>query len=379
MGSPDVLIIGGGIIGLSIARRLAMDGVSVEIFDRQQPGMEASWAAAGMLAPQMEVEGPGPFLDLCLWSRDLYLDFVKGLQEDSGISIPYNAEGMVSIALTEEDETGLRERYAWQKRAGLPVEWLSAPAIRERVPTVTSDLRGGLFFPGHHRLDHRQIIRALLVDLQKRGVKTSWGVAAHSILVQRSKAIGVETSQGSRCVGKVVVAAGSWSSQLQYPNEEIRPKVRPIRGQVVSVEYRGAPFPYSLFSSVGYLVPRSDGQMLLGTTVEEVGYDKSTTVSGIQKILSGAMRLIPSISDCSITEAWAGLRPRSDDFLPVLGASSVENLYFATGHFRNGILLTPATAEILGELIRMGRSSFPIETFQMDRWRRHALASRIAL
>jgi glycine/D-amino acid oxidase-like deaminating enzyme len=166
---------------------------------------------------------------------------------------------------------------------------------------------------------------------------------------------------------------------LQYPNEELRPKVRPIRGQIVSVEYRGAPFPYSLFSSVGYLVPRADGQMLLGTTVEEVGYDKSTTVGGIQKILSGGVRLIPSILDCSITEVWAGLRPRSDDFLPVLGASSVENLFFATGHFRNGILLAPATAEILAELVQAGRPRFPVEAFQIDRWRKQTLASRVAL
>lgn len=375
MGSPDVMVVGGGMIGLAIARELAIEGVSVEVFDRQEPGREASWAAAGMLAPQMEVEGPGPFLDLCLWSRDLYPDFVQQLESDTGVPIAYSAEGMVSIALNEEDHQRLRGRFEWQRERGLEVEWLEPEELQRRVSVLTPDTLGGLFFPGHHRLDHRQMIRALIVDLEKRGVQGSWGTSVRSVKVQGSRAIGVETDKGDRFAGWVVIAGGSWSSQLHYPVEEVRPKVRPIRGQIVGIDFRGEPFPYSLFSSVGYIVPRWDGGVLLGTTVEDVGYDRSTTVGGIEKILRGAMRLVPSISDASVTEAWGGLRPRSDDLLPILGPSSVENLLFATGHFRNGILLGPATAKVLSEWVHRGRSTFPIDTFRVDRWRGRAQAS----
>ena len=371
----DVVVVGGGIIGCALARELALAGLRVTIIERGEPGREASSAAAGMLGPQAECDAEGPLLRLGLASRALYPDTVAALHEESGIDPELDRDGIVYVALDEEEETVLLARAQWQRRAGLAVERLSAEGVRALEPSIGDAVRSAVRFPDDHRLDNARLARAYAVAAVRAGVIIRAGVTVHGIRRERGRASGVVTPHGPIAAGLVVNAAGAWSAQL---DGAATLAVHPVRGQMVALRLPRAPFRHAVYWRGVYLVPRRDGRLLAGSTYEQVGYDKRVTGGAVQGILERTFRVAPLLADATFADAWAGLRPGTPDNLPILGADpSYSGLYHATGHYRSGILLAPITAQLMLELIVDGAASIDLAPFAPGRFsRRGAMAAR---
>jgi glycine oxidase len=348
---PDVLIVGGGVIGCAIARHLARRGAGVVAVERGRPGEEASWAAAGMLAPLVEAGGPGPLLELLLRSREMYPELAAALREETGIDVGYSDAGALSLALTGADERELSARYAWQTAEGLPVERLSAEETLALEPHLTPSLRWALRFPGDHQVENRDLARALWSAAAEAGVEFRLGVEVSAVLRSGGRVEGVELAGGERLeAGGVVVAAGSWAGRLGGLPRPL--PVVPVRGQLVAVEVLPPRFRHCVDSPRVYAVPRADGRLIIGATVERAGFRKAVTPAGIRALLSAAVEVAPWVDQLPIVETWSGLRPGTPDDLPILGADpEVPNLFYATGHYRNGILLAPITGELIGDLV----------------------------
>jgi glycine oxidase len=346
----DVIVVGGGVIGCSIAWRLAQSGLRVTVVEREQVGCEASRAAAGMLSPQGEAQGPGPFFDLCLRSRAMYRSFADELSEVSGIDVEYKDDGTLFVLVEGDDEASNTKWASWQLEAGLPIEHVSAEDIRKLEPAVTEPATRAIYLPEEHQVENRRLMDALEVAMKRTGAELIEGAEVSAVTAERGRVTGV-LSDGKRFdAGVVIVAAGTWSSQLLEPLG-LNVKVIPARGQMIAVRGKTYPIKRVLHSSNVYLVPRNDGRILIGATVEYAGFHKAVTAGAINQLLSAAVELVPSIADFEVTETWCGLRPDTIDHLPIIGASGVENLLLATGHFRNGILLAPITARAIAEVI----------------------------
>jgi glycine oxidase len=367
--TAEVAIIGGGVIGLAIARALALRGVrDVLIVERANLGAEASSAAAGMLAPQAEGDSADDFFRLCCQSRDLYPTFARNLNEETGIDIELETSGTLYLAFTEEDERELAERFEWQARAGLEVERLSAESARMIEPCISADVRAALRFPLDTQVENRRLISALAAANEALGVGVLTGVSVESLNVKRNCVAGIETSRGFIACEKVVIACGAWTTQIlseALPN----PRIEPVRGQMVSFEATPQIARHVIFSPRGYIVPRRDGRLLAGSTSEHAGFDKRVTAAGVQSIVTSALEISPSIAALPLTSSWAGLRPRASDGLPVLGpCAEIAGVFYATGHYRNGILLTPITGELLARAIVDEEISLPLQIFSPDRF-----------
>ena len=361
---PEVVIVGGGVIGCSLALRLAQAGVTVAVLERGKLGGEASRAAAGMLSPQAESEKPDAFFHLAVKSRALYRGFVEGLKELSGIDAQYRDEGtlIVSIAGTEDH---FDRWVSWQEEAGLRLERLTAEALRAREPEVTQLATGAIFLPDDHQVDNRLLMDALTVALARAGVEVVEGVEVTDILVEAGRARGVRCGEETRPADAVVIAAGCWSGQL-FERLGLPAATSPVRGQMLAV--RGQAIHHVLHSSRVYLVPRHGGRILIGATAEEAGFKKGVTANGMRTLLEAAVEMVPALGEAEILEIWSGLRPGTIDRLPILGESGYENLWLATGHFRNGILLAPATAALLSEAILNGRQAPELDAFSLRRF-----------
>lgn len=367
--TAEVAIIGGGVIGLAVARSLARRGLrDVLVIDRASLGSEASSAAAGMLAPQAEADCADDFFRLCCQSRDLYPGFAQALNEETGIDIELETSGTLYLALTEEDESELEKRYEWQARAGLEVEKLSADTAKLLEPCLSPLVRAALRFPRDTQVENRRLINALAAANEALGVSLLTGVSVDSLDIERNRVAGIETSRGFIACEKVVIAGGAWTSQVL--NEALpNPRIEPIRGQMVEFEATPQIARHVIYSPRGYVVPRRDGRLLAGSTSEHAGYDKRVTAAGIQSIVTSALEISPSIAALPLTSSWAGLRPRAADGLPVLGpCAEIAGVFFATGHYRNGILLTPVTAELLARAIVDEEISPPLKIFSPDRF-----------
>jgi glycine oxidase len=367
--TAEVAIIGGGVIGLAIARALALRGVrDVLIIERANLGAEASSAAAGMLAPQAEADSADDFFRLCCQSRDLYPTFARSLNEETGIDIELETSGTLYLAFTEEDEHELAERFEWQARAGLEVERLSAESARMIEPRISADVRAALRFPLDTQVENRRLISALAAANEALGVGVLTSVSVESLNVKRNCVAGIETSRGFIACEKVVIACGAWTTQIlseALPN----PRIEPVRGQMVSFEATPQIARHVIFSPRGYIVPRRDGRLLAGSTSEHAGFDKRVTAAGVQSIVTSALEISPSIAALPLTSSWAGLRPRASDGLPVLGpCAEIAGVFYATGHYRNGILLTPITGELLARAIVDEEISLPLQIFSPDRF-----------
>ncbi|MEN3332030.1 MAG: glycine oxidase [Blastocatellia bacterium] len=346
----DVIIVGGGVIGCSIALRLARAGLKVAIIERGRTGCEASRAAAGMLSPQAEASEPGAFLDLCLRSRALYREFAELLKDLSGIDIEYRDEGTLCLALEGEDSNQIARWASWQKTAALPLEELTASDIAALEPAVTKAAARGVFVPGDHQVENRRLLDALDAAIRQAGVEVIEGAEVAALLIERQRAVGIICNDARMRAGAVVVAAGSWSSRLLQP-VGLGVRVTPVRGQILAVRGAATHLSHVLHSSRAYLVPRTDGRVVIGATVEYVGFYKAVTASGIRGLLDAAIEIVPALADAEIVETWAGFRPDTEDHLPVIGPCEIANLFLATGHFRNGILLAPITAELLAQCV----------------------------
>jgi glycine oxidase len=362
----DVIIVGGGVIGCAIAFKLASSGLKVTLIERGEIGCEASRAAAGMLSPQSEAEVTAAFFQLCLRSRLMYPDFVAALIELSGIDPEYRDEGALFVAISEQEQKELERWAKWQRGAGLEPEWIPADSLRKLEPAVTEWARGAYFIPGDHQVDNRRLMDALERAIKRMAVEVIEAVAVNGLMVERGKATGVICGAERLQAGTIVIASGCWSGQL-LESAGIDLKLIPARGQMVAA--RGAQPLITRIAHSGscYLVPRRDGRVLIGATVEYVGFRKAITVEGIAQLLTDAIRLVPSIASCEIVEAWSGLRPDTIDHLPVIGPSGISGLFIATGHFRNGILLAPVTAEAIAEMIINHRVPADIEPFGIQR------------
>jgi glycine oxidase len=373
------VIIGGGVIGLTIARALSQRGIrEVMLIERGRPGAEASWAAGGMLAPQVEADHVDDFFRLARTSRDMYPDFANALREESGIDVELDTTGTLYLAFTQNDETELRRRYEWQRSEGLPVEWLTGDKARRLEPCISANVRCALRFPNDFQVENRRLVKALVIANQKHGVRLITECEVSTLRIERGKIRGAETSKGFVSAPIVVVAAGAWTSFISSPDTSSQPiSIEPVRGQMLCFEAQPQVARHVIYSSRGYLVPRRDGRLLAGSTSEHVGFDKSVTGDGVDAIKSMAFEIVPALTNLPIVDSWAGLRPRAKDDLPVLGpCEEIDGLFYATGHYRNGILLAPVTGELIANAIVEGvKSSIP-QTFSPNRFRGRVAQAR---
>jgi glycine oxidase len=347
----DIVIVGGGVIGLTIARALALRGVrDVCLVERGNLGTEASWAAAGMLLPQVEADAQDAFFDLACQSRDLYPAFAAALREETGIDVELDTTGTLYLAHTEHDYEEIEKRYDWQTRAGLSVERLSAAEARELEPCISESTLGALRFPKDIQVENRRLLSALANSVKKLGVTMLTQTAVAAVLLEGNRVCGVQIARGAISSATVVIAAGTWSSFIK-PHPPI-PTIEPVRGQMVCLEAKPQLTRHVIYSPRGYLVPRQDGRLLAGSTSENAGFAKCVTAGGIAGILQNALEISGAIADLPVVDTWAGLRPRAPDGLPVLGpCGEIDGLFCATGHYRNGILLAPLTGELISEAI----------------------------
>jgi glycine oxidase len=365
--NKDAIIIGGGIIGCSIALRLASEGLSLALIERDKIGCESSRAAAGMLCPQTEKLEPGAYFDLCLRSRSMYADFADRIKEISDIDPQYRDEGTIFVALDEKDAEESRLWTDWQKESGLSLERLTAGELRKLEPSVRDDAAGGVFIPGDHQIENRLLMDALSIAVRRAGVTALEGREVSSIIVGGDRATGVVCDGERMEAGTVIVAAGSWSGRLL---ENFLPQVKtiPARGQMIALRGDRLPMTRVLHSKRCYVIPRQDGRILIGATVEYAGFQKAVTAAGINTLLEAAIELAPELASFEIVETWCGLRPDTADHLPIIGESGIDNLLLATGHFRNGILLAPITAELIAEMILNRRVPAEASRFGADRF-----------
>lgn len=367
MTRPDLLIIGGGVIGCSIAWHAARRGLHVQLIERGEIGREAVYAAGGMLAPLAEADRDDHFLRLCRRSRELYQDFAASLAEATSIDVEYRTEGTLYLSLDQHDDEELESRYQWQSAAGLNIERLTADQILAVEPSLNAAVRWGLRFPDDHQVNNRRLIRALHVAALAAGVEIVTQTAVLNLLITESAdgpvVNGVVTDRGRVEASRVVLAAGCWSGQLLATSP-----VLPVRGQMISVEMPAPPLRHVIYSRRGYLVPRLDGTMIAGSTTELAGYDRRTTAGGMATIIANSAEIMPSFASQPIVETWAGLRPRVDDQLPVLGPDpTIKGLFHATGHYRNGILLAPLTGQLIADLITGKAPAIDLTAFSPGR------------
>lgn len=363
--TADIVIIGGGVIGLSIARELAGRGLrDVMLIERGELGAEASWAAGGMLAPQVEADRPDDFFRLACASRDLYTAFAEKLQAETGLDVELDRIGTLYVGFTTEAEQELRRRYEWQTNEALRVEWLSSDEARTLEPGLSPQVRCALRFPDDYQVENRRLVQALIAANQRLGVRLITNTEAHSLRIESDKVVGLETTTDFVSTARVVIAAGAWTSRIR----RVPIQIEPVRGQMLCFKAQPPIMRHVMYSSRGYLVPRRDGRLLAGSTSESVGFDKRVTPEGVNSIKAMAVEIAPAVNSLSLIDSWAGFRPHAADNLPVLGPDEeVAGLFYATGHYRNGILLAPITAELIANAI-VDNARSPFENFLPNRF-----------
>jgi glycine oxidase len=374
-----IVIVGGGICGLAIGWRLAQAGASVTVLERGRAGMEATWAAAGMLAPQIEAEhGEEVLLPLAIESRALWSGFADELKSATGIDTDYRTEGTLLVALDRDDREHLEHRYDYFRTQDLKIEMLSGYEARQREPYLARGVTGALYSPEDHQVDNRKVAIALKAALVSAGGNLREGVEVEEIVYSGGRVTGVIVKGDEIDATTVVLAAGAWSRNLAGIPEAARPPVRPLKGQMLAVQMDpAAPLLNHVVWGPGnaivpsiYLAPKSDGRLIVGATVEEMGFDTGLTAGGMLELLRYAWETLPGIYDLPLVETWAGLRPASRDDAPILGDSGVEGLVLATGHHRNGILLAPITATVIADYILDGKLAAIARPFLLERFKR---------
>jgi glycine oxidase len=349
----DVAIVGGGVIGSSIAFELAAEKLKVIVLDRQQPGQEASWAAAGMLSPGPDSPEAFPLVPLAKESFRLYPDFVSHVEETSQRSTAFVREGALQIFSGPHAEPERQRMAAEFQELGIAFEPISLNDARKLEPSLGPAARAAALVPDEAVVDPRLFTEAVLDAARHRGVEIRPQCPVTAVLPNGKRCEGV-IAGGEKIAAKfVVVAAGAFSAGIDWLARYA--PTRPVRGQMVALRSRNFSLQRVVRAERGYLVPRRDGRIITGSTLEDAGFDKHVTPSGIRRILDAALELVPGLSNAEIVETWAGLRPGTPDNLPVLGPTDIEGLLIATGHYRNGILLTPVTAKLLRDWILTGR------------------------
>ncbi|MGW4818075.1 glycine oxidase ThiO [Streptomyces sp. NPDC004227] len=381
--TSDVLVVGGGIIGLVTAWRSAQRGFATAVVD-PEPGGGAAQVAAGMLAAVTELHyGEQTLLGLNLASARRYPDFVAELTELTGHDLGYRRCGTLAVALDADDRAHLRELHDLQRRSGLDSEWLSGRECRRLEPMLAPGVRGGLRVDGDHQIDPRRLAGALVAACERAGVVFHRGWAER-LTVTRDRATGCVLRDGTvPAADRVVLAAGSHSGRLAGVPDDVLPPVRPVKGQVLrlAVPKRYAPFLSRTVRAVVrgsqvYLVPRLSGELVVGATSEELGWDTTVTAGGVYELLRDAHELVPGITELPLTETRAGLRPGSPDNAPLLGPTGLDGLLLATGHYRNGVLLTPVTGDAMAHVLTTGELPDEVRPFSPMRFHATALTEQ---
>ena len=369
---PSVAIIGAGVIGLGIAWRLAVRGVSVAVFDKGVSGAGASHAAAGMLAACAEAEpGEEALVTLGRVSQARWPAFAAELKQASGVDVGLRPEGTLVVALTSDDQARLSHQLTFQQKLGLPLQWISAAETRRREPHLAGKLAGAVFSPEDTQVDNRKLAAALRIAAEAAGAIIREHQEVKTISSDAGRVDGIVLADGTKMGADVVVlAAGAWSRSIDGLAPELRPPVRPIKGQMLALRMDPAAplLTHVVWAPGAYLVPRLDGRLLVGATVEEKGYDTSLTAGGILTLLEAAWRVVPAVEELPIDEMWVGHRPGSRDDAPILGTGPIDGLVYATGHHRNGILLTPVTADAIAQLVLEGAADPAIRPFGIERF-----------
>ena len=356
-------------IGLAIGWRLAEAGCEVDIFERDEAGRGASWAAAGMLAAGVECEpGEIDLLALNRRSQELWPHFAAELERASGQSVGLRQEGTLVVALTRDDAAQLRFAHDFQRKQGIETEFLSGAAARQLEPHLHPNLVAALFSSADHQVDNRLLVRALIAAFRHAGGRLHEHAPVAAIDRVGGRAAGVCVGDARHEADIVVLAAGAWSGQVAGLPRAI--PVRPVKGQMLALGMdKAAPLlRHVVWAPKAYLVPRHDGRLVVGATTEERGFDARLTAGGILALLEGAWRVVPGIEELPIDEMWVGFRPGSRDDAPMLGPGGTDGLVLATGHHRNGILLTPVTSEAMARYILTGALDPVVRPFALDRF-----------
>ena len=368
---PSVAIIGAGVVGLGIGWRLA-GRATVTVFDRGKAGSGASHAAAGMLAACCEAEpGEEALIALGRESQARWPAFAEELLRTSGIDVELRREGILHLALTADDQAEIAQRLEFQRQLDLPLEWLSAAATRAREPHLAGKIAGALFSPEDHQVDNRKLVQALRVAAEAAGATICEHRPVKEIVVQGGRAKGVLLQDETVAAADIVVlAAGAWSRGIGGLPPDRRPPVRPLKGQMLTLRMDAAAplISHVVWAPGAYMVPRRDGRLIVGATVEEKGFDETMTAGGVLTLLEAAWRAVPAVEELPIEEMCVGHRPGSRDDAPILGRGPLDGLFYATGHHRNGILLTPVTADAMARLILDDVVEPAIKPFGLERF-----------
>jgi len=365
----EVLIIGGGVIGLSIARELHKRGVRrITLVEKGRCGEEASWAAAGMLSPQIETDEGGEFFDLCCVSRDLYPTFAAELLAETGVDINLDRTGTLYLAFNNGEADLARTRFEWQRQAHLPVEHLLPGDVRSLEPALSHDIHEALYFPNDWQVENRKLLSALRAYAALNGIEIFEGSKVERLYLDGSICRGAETEASKFFAETTVVATGAWTSLIKLGDVGMPFTIEPVRGQIVEFRPDEKLLRHVICTKAGYLVPRIDGRILAGSTSERVGFDESVTALAASRLGGMARAILPQLAGFEIADQWAGLRPVALDGLPVLGPlGGVENVFIAAGHYRNGILLAPVTAKLLADRL-VGSTDSVLAFFEPDRF-----------
>jgi glycine oxidase len=366
-----VAVIGGGIIGLSIAWQLARRGRDVTVFDRDKAGRAASWVAAGMLAPISEFGFENEdFLEFGQRSMEMYPQFLEQLEQDSGRRIPIDTRGTMMVGFHRDDTERIRRIYNFREHKGLPVQWMTGEEARELEPLLSPRATAAMWIPEDYQIDNRVVVEALKDALLARGGDLVENTPVESVRGDGSECTGVVTvGGGSYPAGTTVLAAGCWSGTMEGLPPKVTPKVRPVKGQIVSLG-RDASCDLNrvIRAPDAYLLPKGDGRILVGATEEEMGFDTTPTAGPVMRLIERAWEAVPAIYDLPIESIDVGLRPGTRDHEPLIGNSGVDNLFYATGHYRHGILLAPVTAYALCDLVMDDVSAEWLSPFSPSRF-----------
>ena len=368
---PRVAIIGGGVIGLAIGWRLAQQQARVDIFERDAAGRGASWAAAGMLAAGIEAEpGEDALYALNRKSQSMWPGFAAELEAAAGMRVGYRTEGTLEVALTRDDLARLRFHYEHRRSLGIALQWLSGAEARRCEPHLHPGAAAAVLSAEDHQIDNRELATALQRAFLAAGGTLHEHQPVDAIEMSAGRISALRIGERRHGADVVVLAAGAWSQGISGLPAAARPPVRPIKGQMLALRMDAATplVRHVLWTPRVYLVPRGDGRLIVGGTVEERGFDAALTAGGVFALLEGAWRAVPGIEDLPIDEMWVGFRPGSRDDAPILGPSGIDGLVLATGHYRNGILLTPVTTEAVSRYILTGEIAEAIRPFGIDRF-----------
>jgi glycine oxidase len=366
--TTDVIIVGGGVIGLLSALRLKQAGLSVEVFEKSDPATESSWAGLGVLSPEAAPGRHVEYIRLTQASLALYPALADEMRDASNVDVDLRREGLLNLALDDAGVAELHESSSMQARDGVPVTWLSASEVRALEPHLTDGVRGALHFTHSAQVDNLRLNSALIIALGHAGVPVhSWQTVTR-ITTGGGRVHGVRVGETDHAARWVVVAAGAWSGSLAGASMP----VRPAKGQAAMLDassITGFNVSHIVDSHLGYVVPRRNGRLLIGATVEDKGFDKTVDDEVVGKLMTDASGMMPPLREARVRETWAGLRPRSADDQPVLGTvAGCDGLIAATGHFRNGILLAPITAQLVIAWVTGQQPALDVARFSPNRF-----------